>query len=56
MNSAAYPTFNYDRDALQFNATQYFRKSSRLDEFMSLGRVIREILERRDSFSRACTQ
>jgi CheY-like chemotaxis protein len=42
--------------AAQFNATQYFRKSSRLDEFMSLGRVIREILERRDSFSRACTQ
>jgi len=40
----------------QFNATQYFRKSSRLDEFMSLGRVIREILERRDSFSQACTQ
>jgi len=40
----------------QFSATQYFRKSSRLDEFMSLGRVIRELLERRDSFSQACAQ
>ena len=40
----------------QFSATQYFRKSSRLDEFMSLGRVIRELLERRDSFSQASAQ
>ena len=40
----------------QFSATQYFRKSSRLDEFMSLGPVIRELLERRDSFSRASAQ
>ena len=40
----------------QFSATQYFRKSSRLDEFMSLGQVIRELLERRDSFSQACAQ
>ena len=40
----------------QFSATQYFRKSSKLDEVMSLGPVIRELLERRDSFSRACAQ
>jgi len=40
----------------QFSATQYFRKSSRLDEFMSLGRVVRELLEGGDSLSRACAQ
>jgi CheY-like chemotaxis protein len=37
----------------QFGATQYFRKSSRLDEFMSLGLVVRELLERGDPCSRA---
>jgi DNA-binding response OmpR family regulator len=40
----------------QFSATQYLRKSSRLDEFMSLGWVIRDLLERGDSWSRACAQ
>jgi DNA-binding response OmpR family regulator len=40
----------------QFSATPYLRKSSRLDEFMSLGRVIRDLLERGDSWSRACAQ
>ena len=38
----------------QFTATQYFQKSSSLDEFMSLGPMIRELLERGDSSSRAC--
>jgi CheY-like chemotaxis protein len=28
-----------------FSATHYFRKSSRLNEFMSLGRVVRDLLE-----------
>jgi two-component system, chemotaxis family, response regulator Rcp1 len=34
-------------------ATQYFRKSFRLDEFMSLGLVVRELLEKGDLSSRA---
>ena len=37
----------------KFGSTQYFRKSSRLDEFMSLGLVIQNLLEGEDSRSRA---
>jgi DNA-binding response OmpR family regulator len=37
----------------QFTATQYFRKSFRLGEFMSLGLIVRNLLESGDSCSRA---
>lgn len=40
----------------QFGATQYFRKSSRLDEFIRLGHVVRDLVERGDSCSRACAR
>jgi chemotaxis family two-component system response regulator Rcp1 len=36
----------------QLGADRYFLKSSRLDEFMSLGPVVRELLERGDARSR----
>ncbi len=39
----------------QLGADQYFLKSSRLDEFMRLGPVVRELLERGDDRSR-CSQ
>jgi two-component system, chemotaxis family, response regulator Rcp1 len=37
----------------QFAATRYFRKSSKLNEFMSLGLIVRSLLERGDFGSRA---
>jgi len=37
----------------QFAATRYLQKSSRLDEFMSLGPIVRSLLETEDSCSRA---
>jgi DNA-binding response OmpR family regulator len=37
----------------KFAGTQYFRKSSRLDEFMNLGRIVRNLLERGESCSLA---
>jgi two-component system, chemotaxis family, response regulator Rcp1 len=39
-----------------FSATQYFRKSSKLDEFMSLGRVVRDLLQSGDCRARSAAQ
>ncbi len=39
-----------------FSATQYFRKSSKLDEFMSLGRVVRDLLEKGEGRSRTAVR
>jgi CheY-like chemotaxis protein len=36
----------------RLGATEYFRKPSRLDEFMKLGPLVRDLLGRRDGLSR----
>jgi len=40
-------------EVARFGATKYFRKSSRLDEFMNLGVEIRNLLEKEDFCSQA---
>jgi chemotaxis family two-component system response regulator Rcp1 len=43
-------------EVARFDATKYFRKSSRLAEFMNLGVEIRHLLERGDFCSKASAQ